>query len=110
MRDLIPEWIANYEDIQEMPLELINEIEDLLERDPDNVDALDVKKFLEERYATMQREIDRLNEASGSGSKVLLMNDYERAGWDARVEAERLEIARAAERLGQPKRSSGGVE
>lgn len=90
MKDLIPEWIQNYKDFQQMPLKLICEVEDLLERNSDNEDALDIKKFLEDRYDTLQDEIEKWEAAAASGSKVLLMNDDEQAGWDARTEALKL--------------------
>ena len=95
MRDLIPEWIDDYEGFQEMPLEMSAEIDWLLEtnRITMSVDLVDIRGFLAERYKLMQDEIDKWKAASASGSQVLLMSKEERAGWDARVEAEELERA-----------------
>ena len=97
MRDLIPEWIKNYESFQEMPLELSAKIDRLLEEQPNNPnmkDILEIREFLADRYNIMQEEVDKWKVAAASRSQVLLMSKEERAGWDARVEAEELERAR----------------
>ncbi|KKM80554.1 hypothetical protein LCGC14_1338610 [marine sediment metagenome] len=91
MKDLLPEWIENYEGFQEMPLELSADIDRLLETHEMIPDIEEIRGFLADRYNTLQDEIDRWKAVAASGSKVLLMNEDERAGWDARVEAEELE-------------------
>ncbi len=96
MRDLIPEWIANFEGFQEMPLELSADIDRLLEEQPNNPnmkDILETREFLADRYNIMQDEVDKWKTAAASGSKVWLMSKEEQAGWNARVEAEKLERA-----------------
>jgi len=97
VRDLIPEWIAGYEDFQEMPLELSAEIDLFLEGRPNSSnmkDILETREFLADRYNIMQEEVDKWKAAAASGSQVLLMSKEERVGWDARVEAEKLESQR----------------
>ena len=97
MRDLLPEWIADYERFQETSPEMSAEIDLMLEERPNSPnmkDILEIREFLADRYNMMQDEIDRLQAMSASGSQVLLMSKEERDGWDARVEAEELERAR----------------
>ena len=73
--DQIPVWIANYENFQEMPLELSADIDRLLETHPMSSDIAETRKFLADRYNTMQDEIDRLKAASAGGSRVLLVRE-----------------------------------
>ena len=78
MRDLIPEYIETYEGFQQMPLEMIAEIDKTIEERPNHPmmeDILDTRMFLEVRYAALQHEIDRWKAAAASGSKVLMVND-----------------------------------
>ncbi len=91
MKDLLPEWIKYYEAFQEMPLELSADIDRLLRFSPMTKDIAEVREYLADRFNTMQDHIEEMMAAIESGSKVWLMNDDERAGWNARVEAEKLE-------------------
>ncbi len=91
MKDLLPEWIADYENFQLMPLELSADIDRFLRLRPMNKDVEEMREFLSERFNILQAKIDELKVASASGTKVLLMNEDEQAGWDARIEAEELE-------------------
>jgi len=98
MRDLLPEYIKTYVSFQEMPLVMSAEIDlFLLENEDMTSDTEETieetRSFLADRYNTLQDEIDKWKAAQVSGSKVLLMSDEERDGWDARVEAEELERA-----------------
>ncbi len=93
MRDLLPEWIKSYEDFQRMPLETSAEIDELLETFGMPPDIEETRKFLADRYNTLQDRIDEMKTAVASGSQVLMMNEDEQAGWDARVRAEVLERA-----------------
>ncbi len=93
MRDLIPEWIADYEGFQEMSLELSADIDRLVETKGLSMDIAKIREFLAIRYDMLQGRIDLMKAAQRSGSQVLLMSSEERAGWDARVEAEKLERA-----------------
>ncbi len=80
--DQIPAWIANYEGLQEIPLELSADIDALLEERserPDSPDILETREFLADRYNALQDEIDRWKAASASGSKVLLAKEGEKA-------------------------------
>ncbi len=93
MRNLFPKWIADYESFQEISLELSAEIDEMLENRVITMseDLVEIREFLADRYNIVQDEIDKWKTALVSGSKVWLMNDDERAGWDARIEAEILE-------------------
>ncbi|KKL80855.1 hypothetical protein LCGC14_2000620 [marine sediment metagenome] len=73
LENQIPIWIANYEDLQEMPLELSADIDQLLETQTMSPDIKEIREFLADRYNVMQDEIDRLKMASANGSKVLLV-------------------------------------
>ena len=75
MRDLLPEWIADYEHFQEMTLEMSAEIDLFLEKHPMNTDVEEMQNFLSERYCTLQEHIDELRVAEQSGSKVLLVGE-----------------------------------
>ena len=80
MRDLIPEWIATYEDFQQMPLELSADIDLILEERPDSPNMkniLETREFLADRYNTLQDEIDKWKAVAATGSKVLAVNDLE---------------------------------
>lgn len=91
MKDQIPQYITDYENFQEMPLELSADIDRLVETKGLNTHIEEVREFLADRYDMLQAEIDKWKAASASGSKVLLMSEEEQAGWDARIEAEKLE-------------------
>ena len=91
MRDLLPEWIKSYEDFQRMPLELSAVIDRLVENGGMNTHIQETRDFLSDRYDTLQFKINEMKAAMANGSKVLLMSEEERAGWDTRVEAEELE-------------------
>ncbi len=91
MKDLLPEWIEDYENFQQMPLELSADIDLLVETKGLNKDIEEIREFVADRYDMLQNRIDEMKDAQRSGSKVWLMNEDERAGWNARVEAEKLE-------------------
>ncbi len=75
--DQIPVWIADYENFQEMPLELCADIDRLLETYPMSSDIAETRTFLADRYNAFQDEIDRLKAASAGGSRVLLVREGE---------------------------------
>ncbi|KKL69868.1 hypothetical protein LCGC14_2110660 [marine sediment metagenome] len=91
MKDLLPEWIEDYENFQQMPLELSADIDLLVETKGLSKDIEEIREFVADRYDMLQNRIDEMKDAQRSGSKVWLMNEDERAGWNARVEAEKLE-------------------
>ncbi len=96
MRDLLPEWIKSYEDFQRMSLELSAVIDQLIENRGLNTHIEETRDFLSDRYDALQFKINEMKAAMANGSKVLLMSEEERAGWDARVKAEELEKTRLA--------------
>jgi hypothetical protein len=71
----MPEWIADCEHLQEMPLELSAHIDAFLEAQPSNKDVEDIRDFLADRHAALQAHIDKLRSASLSGSKVILTEE-----------------------------------
>ena len=75
--DQIPVWIADYENFQEMPLELSADIDRLLETHPMSSDIAEIRSFLADRYNMLQDEIDGWKAASASGSKALLVKEGE---------------------------------
>ena len=93
MKDLLPEWIEDYENFQLMPLELSADIDRLVETKGLNTHIEEIREFLADRFNMLQDRIDSMKAAQRSGSKVWLMSEEEQAGWDARVEAEKLERA-----------------
>ncbi len=75
MRDLIPEWIADLERFQEMPLEMSAELDLFLERYTIGVDIKDIRGFIADRHAVLQGKIDELRAANLSGLRVLLAEE-----------------------------------
>ena len=98
MKGLLPEWIETFEAFQETPLQVSAEIDELLEISDVTLAIEETREFLTDRYNALQDMIDEMKAAMASGSQVLLMNEDERAGWDARVKAEELE--RSARNVG----------
>ncbi len=88
MRDLLPEWVEDYENFRLMPLELSADIDRLVETKGLNTHIEEVREFLATRFNMLHDRIDSMKTAQRSGSKVWLMSEEEQAGWDARVEAE----------------------
>ncbi len=77
--DQIPVWIADYENFQEMPLELSADIDRMLETNSISMspDVEEIRSFLSDRYSMLQDEIDKWKAASTSGSKILLVKKEE---------------------------------
>lgn len=71
MKNLMVDWLANYEQLQEMPLELSAEIDALLETVPTNKDIEETREFLADRYNILQELIEKMRGAILSGSAVV---------------------------------------
>lgn len=74
MKNLLLDWLADYERFQEGPLELSAEIDAILEKKPTNKDIEETREFLAERYNTLQKYIDELRLSIKSGAKVILVD------------------------------------
>ncbi len=76
MKNLMLDWVADYERFQEGIFELSAEIDAILEKRETNKDIEETREFLADRYNNLQNHIDKLCELITSGMNVKLASTF----------------------------------